>query len=193
MDLCVILLTNRLKKKILPPKYQPKVCYQLGDKSILELCLDQWVKLNPKRIILMVSKNEIQQINRIVKYLPYAKSLSYCIFDRLEPPRLSLGRNCYDGYNVLVVPGNAPLLTSESLFKQIQKGQSFRVNPQIFFLNKDDLGLIDNPEQIPEIVIPEADTEMLETQGQYDRMIVRFKKKSSWSQKMWAKLKRKND
>ena len=82
MSLCIIVTTNDLNKEIHPPKYQPKVCYSLGDKTILEVCLDHLVQLNPKRIILMVSKNEIQPINRVLKYLSYAKLISYCIFDQ---------------------------------------------------------------------------------------------------------------
>jgi bifunctional N-acetylglucosamine-1-phosphate-uridyltransferase/glucosamine-1-phosphate-acetyltransferase GlmU-like protein len=193
MDLCVIVLTNELNKTIQSPKYQPKVCYHLGNKSILEICLDQWIQLNPKRIILMVSKKEIQQINRIVKYLNYSKDLSYSIFDSGDNKHsLKCAKSCYEDYNVLVVPGNAPKLTSKSLFKYIKKSQSFKINNKIFFLNKLDIELIDTPEKLPEIYIEEADTEMIETQRQYDILLAKYNKHPSWTQKMWSKLKRKN-
>ena len=44
-DLVIIILTFNLDEKVLPARYLPKVCHKLEDKTIIELCIENCLKL----------------------------------------------------------------------------------------------------------------------------------------------------
>ena len=149
MNLCVIVLTSDLDKETRPPKILPKVCYKIGEKSMIEICLENIVRLNPDKIILMVSRHNIFFINKVLKHTDYSKLISFCITDNtsndlLKNRKISLAQNCYNGKNVLVVPGNAPLLTSRSMQRILSQKQNVKINNNIFYLKEEYLDKIDD-------------------------------------------------
>ena len=153
MNLCVILLTVDLDKETKPPKILPKVCYKVGDKTMLEICIENVLRLSPNKIILMVSKHTIFYINKVLKHSDYSKLISFCIVDNelIEDKRkISLAQKCYNGKNVLVVPANAPLLTSKSMYKLIRSNRNIKVNNNIFYLTKENLEQMDFINDLPE-------------------------------------------
>lgn len=201
MNLCVIVLSNDLKRHIKPPKYQPKICYKIDEKSIVEICLDTVIKLNPKLIILMVSKHEILFINKVIKYVNYAKLISYCIYDNLvenytdvKMQKISLAETCYSGHDVLVIPGNCPTITLRSLSKMVNAKRNVKINDNFFFLPKENLhylrpSIIDADLSLINTVanetdfIDEKEIKSVETSTDYEEAIKIFDKKKSFFKK----------
>ena len=205
MDLCVIVLTSNMEKETKPPKIMPKVCFKIGEKTMLEICLENVIRLNPSRIILMVSKNEIIQINRVIKYATYQKLISYCIYDRerniseskisetslqnklntsgskanlISSQKLSNSQTCYEGKNILVIPANSPLLTTKSMNKMISENRNVKINNSLFYLKKDSVHKIDTISEYSskdEKFLSSNEILQVETRGQYEDVINIFK------------------
>lgn len=178
MNLCVIVLTNDLKKDIKPPKYYPKVCYEVGGRSMLETVLERVVELKPSRIILMVSKHELFYINKLIKHSDYSKLISYSLFD--EKKAISAAKPCYSNKNVLVVPGNAPLLTTKGMLKMISENRNIKINNSLFYLKKEYTEVIDNIEEYStgdEELLSEKEITRVETKADYDRVNTFVEKK----------------
>lgn len=190
MNLCIILLTNNLQNDIKPPKYIPKVCYKVGDKSMLEIILEKIVKLKPSKIILMVSKNEIFYINKLIKHAKYSKLISYCIFDRNDNRNISSAKPCYNGKNVLVIPANSPLLSTKGMFRIISENRNIKINNSLFYLKKEYISVIDNIREYStgdEQLLSERETMIVESQADYDKVREIFEKKNKFFNKMRKK------
>lgn len=183
MDLCVIVLTSDITQETKPPKVIPKVCFKIQEKTMIEICLENVIRLNPVRIILMVSKYDIIHINKIIKYASYSKLISYCIYDNVKhvgEQKISLTKHCYDGKNVLVIPGNSPLLTTKSMYKMVSENRNLKVNNFLFYLKKENIDKVDNITEYStrdENFLNHLETLRVDTRGQYEDMINRFRKK----------------
>lgn len=187
MDLCVIVLTTNIDKESKPPKVMPKVCFKIEEKSMIEICLENVFRLNPSKIILMISKHEILYINKIIKNAPYSKLVSYCVFDNGEvyEQKISLAKKCYTGKNVLVIPGNSPMLTTKSMNKILSENRNLKVNNSLFYLKKDSLNNIDmiaehnfsNKNTNDSKFLTDVELIQVESRGQYDDMVILFKNK----------------
>lgn len=177
MNLCVVVLTSNLDEVDKVPKYIPKVCYQVGEKSMLEICLDNVIRLNPEKIILMVSKSHIMFINKVVKHLSYSKKISYCVYEE-EKRRISSAEKCYQGRDVLVIPGNAPLLSTKSMHLILSEKKNVKINNAIFYIRKDDLNIMDTiSEYQKDNLLTELETTQVETTGQYKEVLEIFDRK----------------
>ena len=174
MNLCAIILTTNLKDPNRSPKVLPKVCYKVGDKSILEICLEHVNRLNPSRIIIMVSKANIIFINKLLKHTAYSKLISYCITDnsKIENNKISLAEKCYSGKNILVIPANAPLLTSRSLHRILSENRNLKINDNIFYLKKEHHHKVDIISQFPDEknILSIEEIRQIETSGDLDEI-----------------------
>ena len=178
MNLCVIVLTNDLKKDIKPPKYYPKVCYEVDGKTMIETVLERVVELKASRIILMVSKHELFYINKIIKHSDYSKLISYSLFD--EKKAISASKRCYSGKNILVVPGNAPLLTTKGMLKMMSENRNIKINNSLFYLKKEYTDVIDNIGEYSigdEELLSKKEIMIVESKADYDRVNEMVKKK----------------
>ena len=114
-DLSILILTFDLDQEIKPAKFLPKVCHKVGEKTMIEIAIETSLKLNPTKLVVYVSKNNIECINKTLKHNNYSKLVNYCILDNeLNGKRkLSIGQQCFENKNVLLIPGNSPLLSSK--------------------------------------------------------------------------------
>ena len=71
-DLYVLILTFSLDQDVKPPKFLPKVCHKIQEKTMIEIVIENALKLNPKNIIIYVNKNNIECINKTLKHADYA-------------------------------------------------------------------------------------------------------------------------
>lgn len=179
MDLCVIVLTSDIRKETKPPRIIPKVCFKIGEKSMIEMCLENVVRLNPFRIILMVSKHDILYINRAIKYANYHKLISYCVYDtNIFDQKISNAKTCYEGKNILVIPGNSPLLNTKSMNKILSENRNLKINNSLFYLKKENSKIIDDIDHYStkdENFLTANETIQVETRGQYEDILTLFK------------------
>ena len=192
MNLCVIVLTSNVYDEDRPPRHMPKVCYHISGKSMLERCLENVLRLNPKRIILMVSKNHILYINKLLKHVSYSKKVSYCVYGKER--KISSAQNCYSGMDLLVVPGNSPLLSIQTMIKLVFNKKSCKITDNIFYLNQDDLKekSVDKIDDLPfyeglETDIDEDELFQIETKGDLDRADKLFLKKQKIHDKILSR------
>jgi bifunctional N-acetylglucosamine-1-phosphate-uridyltransferase/glucosamine-1-phosphate-acetyltransferase GlmU-like protein len=182
MDLCVIILTSNLNTEVKPPKFLPKVCFAVGTKTMIEICLDNVIRLNPKKIIIMVSRHNILYINKIIKYSEYAKLISFCITDNSQliiERKISLAKECYHNQNVLVVPGNCPLLSYKHMFRLISENRNIKINDNLFYMKKDHLDKIDFiSEYSSENILPIEKIKQVENQDDWEAMKIIFDEKN---------------
>ena len=171
-DLFIIILTFNLDENLLPPRFLPKVCHKVDGKSMIETCIENCLKLNPKKIMLYVSKNNIQFINKLIKHSNYTKVISYYIFDNEMngKRKLSIGLKCFKDKNILVVPANAPLLSTKTLFRMISENRNVKIKDNLFFLQNNSLHKIDlmNEHPITDFQVPEIEIKQIETKGDLD-------------------------
>jgi len=171
-DLFIIILTYNLDEKILPPRFLPKVCHKIDGKSMIETCIENCLKLNPKKIMLYVSKNNVQFINKLVKHSNYSKVISYYIFDNdfTKKRKLSVGLKCFKDKNILVVPGNAPLLSTKTLYRMISENKNVKIKDNLFFLQNNSLDKLDFMIEHPvtEFFVPEIEIKQIETKADLD-------------------------
>jgi len=171
-DLFIIILTYNLDEKILPPRFLPKVCHKIDGKSMIETCIENCLKLNPKKIMLYVSKNNVQFINKLIKHSNYTKVISYYIFDNefTEKRKLSVGLKCFKDKNILVVPGNAPLLSTKTLYRMISENKNVKIKDNLFFLQNNSLDKLDFMIEHPvtEFFVPEIEIKQIETKADLD-------------------------
>lgn len=168
-DLIIIILTFNLEEIVKPARYLPKVCHFINGKTMIEICLEKCLRLNPMKIILYVSKNNIQCINKVLKHSNYAKMLSFCIYDNElnGPRRLTIGQRCFRNKNLLLLPGNCPLLSTKTLFRVISEGKNIKIQNNFFYLKKDSLNLLDKIDtlEVTDMQIVEMETKQVETRG----------------------------
>ena len=129
----------------------------------------------------MISKHEILHINKIIKNAPYSKLVSYCVFDNgeLYEQKISLAKKCYTGKNVLVIPGNSPMLTTKSMNKILSENRNLKINNSLFYLKKDSLNIIDliSEHTSDSKFLSDLELIQVETRRQYDDMVILFKNK----------------
>lgn len=181
-NLTVLIMTFKLNQEVKSSKYLPKVCHKIGDKTMIEIAIETALKLNPKLIILYVSKNNIQCINKVLKHTYYAKNLSYCILDNQlnGVQKLSLAHNCYEGGNILVIPGNAPLLNSRTLYRIVSENKDVKILDNLFYLKKENLNIIDIMPNLPNVNLNIAldELKLVETKSDLEDIEKIFDKKN---------------
>lgn len=182
-DLVVIILTFNLTEEIRPAKFLPKVCHKIDNKTMIEIVVENSLKLNPGKIMLYVSKNNIQCINKTLKHQDYSKLISFCIFDNeLNGVRkLSIGKCCFKDKNILVIPGNAPLLSTKTMFRMISENQNVKIQDNLFYLKKDSLELLDLLGEIQksEFLISNLELKQVETKGDLDEITKVFESRKN--------------
>ena len=157
-DLTIMILTFELdgkKKENKVEKYMPKVCGKFGDKTMIEIAIENSLRLNPDKIILYVYKNNIEYINRILKRKPYSKLLSYCMLNCLDKIKYK---------NLLVIPGNAPLLTVRTLHRIIGQNRDIKINNSLFYLKDGQLNNILDMSVTREFLISQTEINKIENQ-----------------------------
>jgi len=170
-NLVVLIMTFKLNKEINSSNYLPKVCQKLGNKTMIEITIENALKLNPELVIVYVSKNNIQCINKILKHTSYSSMISYCVLDNeissSQKQKLSLASKCFANKNILAIPGNAPLLTSRSLFRIISSNNDIKLMDNLFYLKKENLNIIDIISDLPNVKfdIPEYELRLVETKS----------------------------
>jgi len=175
-DLTILILTFDLTQEIRPARYLPKVCHKIFDKTMIEIAIETCLRLNPTKIILYVSKNNIECINKTLKHTDYSKILSYCILDNElnGKRRLSIGEICFHNKNVLVIPGNSPLLTTKTLFRMISENRDIKIHNSLFYLRKENFNKLDYIDEMPvtkDFLIPEVEIKRVELKGDLDYVI----------------------
>lgn len=180
--LSVLILTFDLDQKMKSNKYLPKVCHKIGEKLMIEIILETVLKLNPYNIILYVSKNNIECINKVLKYTSYSRLITYYILPNYIPNRkLSIALPAIKNRNILLVPGNAPLLTYNSLSRLVGTGTNndinIIINKNLFYLCQKDVANIDvlnfnqEPSGLAEVIIPSQELKQIETRGDLEEVI----------------------
>ena len=139
MKLSILILTFDLHKKKSREKkhagkYLPRVCAKIGDKTLIEMAVENALRLNAANIIIFVYKNNIEYINNVLKRKPYSKLLTYMFSENLK---------FEDGHNLLVIPGNYPLLTVKTLLRMIAYNKNLKIDNNLFFLKSDSLHLFE--------------------------------------------------
>lgn len=175
-DLTILILTFDLTQEIRPARYLPKVCHKIFDKTMIEIAINTCLRLNPTKIILYVSKNNIECINKTLKHMDYSKLISYCILDNdlNGKRRLSIGEHCFNGKNILTVPGNSPLLTTKTLFRMISENRDIKLHDSLFYLKKENSDKLDKINEMPvtkDFLIPENETKRVEFKSDLDFVV----------------------
>jgi bifunctional N-acetylglucosamine-1-phosphate-uridyltransferase/glucosamine-1-phosphate-acetyltransferase GlmU-like protein len=175
VGLTVIIMTFMLHQEVKPAKFLPKVCHKVNGKSMIEIAIETSLKLNPTNIILYVSKNNIECINKILKHNDYFKLISFCILDNEKEKRRMSASKCFANKNVLVIPGNCPLLTYKSLYKLVSENQTVKIKNNLFYLRMENLSQIDSIDKLPEThIIPENELKQVETKADLDYVNSQF-------------------
>lgn len=173
-DLIILILTLGLEEEVKPARFLPKVCHKINDKTIIENVIENCLRLNPNKIILYVSKNNIQCINKVLKYTNYSKMVSFCIFDNElnGQRRLSIGQRCFSDKNILVVPGNMPLLSTKTLFRMISENRNVKISDDLFYLKKESMNMLDQVHEITNesFSIPNIELKRVNTKGDLEEI-----------------------
>ena len=166
-DLVVIIMTFYLGEVVKPAKFLSKVCHKIEEKPMIQIAVENALKLNPEKIIIYASKNNIQCINKVLKHEDYSKMISFCICDSEmnKERKLSYGSHCYKNKNVLFTPANYPLLSTKTLFRMISENRNIKVENTLFYLKKDSIELLDEITKlktkdfmVPKIELTKVDT-----------------------------------
>jgi len=194
-DLVIIILTFNIDEIVKPARFLPKVCHKIEDKTMIEMTVENCLKLNPIKIILYVSKNNIQCINKVLKHANYSKVISFCIFDNElnGKRRMSIGQKCFSNKNVLVIPGNAPHLSSKTLFRMTSNNTNVKIRNNLFYLKNDSLHLLNDIENVPntDFHILEKELKQVETKGDLDEAEIEVKERNKRLKKF--RMNEKND
>ena len=140
MKLSILILTFDLHKKKTVnktrdvKKYMPRVCAKIGDKTLIEIAIENALRLNAENILLYVYKNNIEYINNVLKRKPYSKLLTYMFSENLK---------FEEDHNLLVMPGNYPFLTVKTLLRMIGYNKNLKIDNNLFFLKSDSLHLFE--------------------------------------------------
>lgn len=173
-DLIVCILTFNLDEVLRPSNYLPKVCHKITDRSMIEMAIENAYKLSPSRIVLYVTKSNLECINKTIKHNSYSRMIGYCVLDNDFEIRKGLGRQlsfyrCLKNKNVLVIPGNSPLLKSTTLIKMVSEGKDVKIHDCLFYLRKASQNKLDNVSQLVEIErIKVEEDELLRVQTKED-------------------------
>jgi bifunctional N-acetylglucosamine-1-phosphate-uridyltransferase/glucosamine-1-phosphate-acetyltransferase GlmU-like protein len=138
MKLSILILTFDLHKKKLNVKnntikYMPRVCAKIGNKCLIEIAIENALRLDPGNIIIYVYKNNIEYINNVLKKKPYSKLLTYMFSETLK----------FEENNLLVIPGNYPFLSVKTLLRMIEYNKTLKIDNNLFFLKSDSLHLFE--------------------------------------------------
>ena len=162
MKLNILILTFDLHKKKTViktrdvKKYMPRVCAKIGDKTLIEMAIENAVRLNAENILLYVYKNNIEYINNVLKRKPYSKLLTYMFADTLK---------LEEDHNLLVIPGNYPFLKVKTLLRMIGSHKNVKIDNNLFFLKYDSLHLFDKISEVhvtKEFIIANAELKKIE-------------------------------
>lgn len=181
-NLAVAILTADLGVKKDGRKYLPKVCHKIkhgkGEITMLEKVIDTVLKLDPKIILLICTKENVTSINKLIREKSYVKKIS------IHMDNFGMGavisKNCYNGKNLMVVPGYSPLLTTKTLFRFLHLGSSIKITDNLFYLKQEDLEII---EDIPYMMMSNlefiSELEIIEvhTHGDLDKVNEQLKNK----------------
>lgn len=165
MKLTVLILTldlhknkERVEYKSYVKKYMPRVCAKIGDKTMIEVAIENVLKLNPASIVIYVYKNNIEFINNVLKRKHYSKILTYMFHENLK----------FEGCNLLVIPGNYPLLSVKSLERLVSQNKNIKINNNLFYLKNDSLHMFDTITESPkskDFVISASELKKVEKQA----------------------------
>ena len=174
-DLAVLILTFDVDQEIRPARFLPKVCHKVLDKTMIEIAIETCLRLNPNKIIVYVSKNNIECINKTLKHNDYSKLITYCILDNtLEERKLSIGEKCFKGKNILVIPGNSPLLSTKTLYRMISEPRDIKIHNSLFYLKKGNYPLLDAISEVgttKDFLISETELQRVEKKSDLDSVI----------------------
>ncbi|GAG81359.1 unnamed protein product, partial [marine sediment metagenome] len=171
--------------------YIPKVCHKIEDKTMIEIAVENCLKINPNKIILYVSKNNIQCINKVLKHSDYSKLISFCIFDNElnKERKLSIGKECFKDKNILVIPGNSPLLSTKTLYRMVSNNETIKIKNNLFYLKKEFIDNLDEISKIPRtnFLISEIELKQVETKGDLNDVLQFIADKKSKLKKFKSK------
>ncbi len=164
MDILILTFDLDIKEncKIKPQKYLPRVCREFRGKTMIEIAIENSLRLNPDRIILYVYKNNIEYINKIVRRKPYSKILSYCMLGSLNKIKYK---------NLLVIPGNAPLLTIRTMNRIIGQNRNIKINNNLFYLKEGKIKDIFEMEVSKEFLISQIEINKVENEEELKKLI----------------------
>ena len=186
-DLAVVILTT--DDRHYDGQYLPTVCHKISDKTMLEIAITLALKLDPKIIILICNKYNILTINKLLRDKHYSEILSIHIDNNDLGPIVS--KKCYKNKDVLVMPGNSPLLSEKTLFKMIDTSFPLSmITDKLFFIKKEYIKYMEDLELIDFIdTVKTTTNELKEIKTKGDLDIVRkiynktFKKKNKKKRK----------
>ncbi len=141
-------------------KLLPLVCHNFVNKSLIETICELVVKLSPEKIIIYVTKYNIECINKCLKHTNYSKLISYCVLDNtIDAKSKDLNYSeCISG-NVLVVPGNTPLLKFSSIIKLTDYKFNVKVNDSLFFLYNSSVSTFNSCKDLSPLISKKLETE----------------------------------
>lgn len=168
-DLVVIILTYGLEENIHTVKFTPKVCHNVEEKTMIEMAIENALKLVPNKIYLYVSKYNIQCINKVIKHADYSKMISYSLINN-ERRSLKNAYRCFNGKNVLVMPANSPLLSTKTLYRMVSENRDVKVKDNLFYLRNVSLDYLDNIKKMEktEFMVPEIELKEVELKEDLD-------------------------
>ena len=145
MNLSILILTFDLHKKKSRNKnnvgkYMPRVCAKIGEKTLIEIAIENALRLNPISLILYVYKSNIEYINNVLKRKPYSKLLTYMFSENLKFEQ---------DHNLLVIPGNYPFLTVKTLSRMVGYNKNLKIDNNLFFLKSESLHLFQKVNEVP--------------------------------------------
>ena len=172
-DLIVCILTFNLDEVLRPSNYLPKVCHKITDQSMIEIAIENAHKLSPSKIVLYVTKRNLECINKTIKHNSYSRMISYCVLDNEFEIYKGIGRRlsfykCLRNKNVLVIPGNSPLLKPITLIKMVSEGKDVKIHDCLFYLRKASQNKLDDTSHIEKIEIKVDENELLRVQTKED-------------------------
>lgn len=94
----------------------PKVCHVVGDKTMIEHVVKTSKELVPNEIIIVVSKNNIEPIRKVLQDVDVRLKIQYKTLGTAHAV-LSASPCCNEEKDLLVLLGDVPLITSETLRK----------------------------------------------------------------------------
>lgn len=93
-----------------------KVCHTVGDKTMIEHVVSTSTKLKPKDIIVVVSKDNIESIRKVLENTDVRLKIQYKQLGTGHAV-LSAMPCCNEQMNLLVLLGDVPLISSQTLEK----------------------------------------------------------------------------
>jgi len=98
----------------------PKVCHKVGDKTMVEHVVNTSSKLNPSETVIVVSKENFLPIKDILTSYDVRFKIQYQQLGTAHAVLTAL--ECDDTSDVLVLLGDTPLITTDTLSKIVSTG-----------------------------------------------------------------------